>query len=186
MTVSLKFKSFITLLMAAVLLLLPNSPAFAAKLNPQIKIQYVPQDKSKWCWAATSVMLLNYYNKPMGLEEYVEKVLEEKTNKAIPEFRFESELNEMGIYGDSMNKPATWKQVTSSIDKGYPVVVYQQRTGKVGHMLIINGYFDDNLIITNPSNTGGQYEITYDELLDDGNNKWTGTWLNVNKIERKK
>lgn len=192
MTVSLKFKSFIALLMSAVLLFLPNSPAFAASIpDPQLNIKTVYQAKTMWCWAATSVMLLNYYGNPIRQEEYVKEVFEgETSNSTIPEFQFESELEDRGIYGDSKNRAATWNEITQSIDNGDPIVAYidRSRRGKVAHMLIIEGYFTQNNIdyvhVNDPSSTGGKYELTYEELLDDGNNVWYGTLLNINKNRR--
>ncbi|MGF9910962.1 papain-like cysteine protease family protein [Brevibacillus porteri] len=192
MTVSLKFKSFIALLMAAVLLLLPNSLAFAAKPPaPQINIKTVYQAKTMWCWAATSVMLLDYYGISITQEKYAEEVRGDTANKTIPAFEFQSELRERGIYGDVLNEPATWEQVTKSIDNRDPVVIYLDRShkGKVGHMMIIEGYYIDKngvkfVHVNNAANSGGKYEMEWEAELIKGDDEWVGTYLNINKNKR--
>lgn len=192
MTVSLKFKSFIALLMAAVLLLLPNSLAFAAKPPaPQINITNVKQSETNWCWAATSVMLLDYYKISITQEKYAKEVRGDTANRTIPAFEFESELRERGIYGDDIKGPATWEQIKKSIDNRNPVVVYLDRShrGKVGHMMIIEGYYIENGVkfvhVNNPAKTGGKYEMEWEaELLNSDDETWVGTYININKNKR--
>lgn len=188
MTVSLRFKSFFALFMAAVLLLLPNSSAFAADYPPpQIKIKFQGQENSQWCWNAVSVMLLELYGKKMTQEEYAMYVLGHTKNVTILEGEFKGALNDKGIYGDYKDAekygPATWDEIKSSINKGYPVVVFRYKQNGNGHIIIINGYYtkpgDSNqyLIITDPKI--GEDWYTYDEIAKDKYWDWDGTWLNV-------
>lgn len=187
MNVSLKFRSFIALLMAAVLLLLPNSAAFAAKKDypdPQIKITHARQEKTQWCWAATSVMLLDALkNVKMTQTEYAIYANNSDLNETLLRGEFINRLKEKGIYGDRIEGPATWDEIKSSIDKGYPVVVFQKKKSGNGHILIINGYYtkpndsEKYLIINDPQVNEDWF--TYDEIAKATTMKWDSSWINV-------
>lgn len=184
MTVSLKLKSFIALLMTAVLLIFPNSAAFAQE--PQIKINHVTQKKDRWCWVAASVMLLDLYGIKMTQDEYAKFVNGHTDNVSIPAFEFKSSLNKKGIYGDTKNGPATWEEITTSIDKGYPVIAFQTKASGRAHLIIINGYYTEGkgdngdnrfLIMNDPS--GGEDWETYNDFRYQSKIEWYGSWLNV-------
>ncbi|WP_289138407.1 C39 family peptidase [uncultured Brevibacillus sp.] len=189
MTVSLRFKSFFAILMAAVLLLLPNTSAFAADPPAQIKINYQSQEKSQWCWAAVSVMLLDVFGIKMTQSQYAQYANGHTQNVTIMDFEFRDALEGKGITGKMTPGPATPAQIKASIDRKEPVVVFQKfkRTG-VGHLVIINGYFekpgDNNLYlwINNPSKqVGVQDWYTYEEMKTDKSIQWTQSLINIKK-----
>ncbi|QRG68619.1 C39 family peptidase [Brevibacillus choshinensis] len=197
MSISVRFKSLIALLMTVVFLLVPSS-AFASYGSdpeyptPQIKINWVYQGKSLWCWNAVSVMLLDYYGIKMTKDEYAMFVNGHTDNVTIPAFKFKSKLNEKGIYGDNLNSAASWNQIKASIDKGYPIVAFKEKKKDgFGHTYIINGYYTKKIggvdvqyvIYNNPAE--GEDALPYNEFNQDNPTwNWTGSWLNVNKIKR--
>ncbi|GEB33187.1 C39 family peptidase [Brevibacillus sp. FSL K6-0770] len=187
MAVSLRFKNFLALFLAAVLLLLPNTAAFAGKKDypdPQIKIKPVSQEKSQWCWSAVSVMLLELYGKKMSQSEYAKFVNGSTDNVTIFKSQFIDKLNEKGIYGDYKATAATWNEIKSSIDKGRPVVVFKKKQKGNGHVLIINGYFNKpgdntNYVIMVDPNGGTEDWYTYEEVANNSYNVWEASWINV-------
>ncbi|MFP3391035.1 papain-like cysteine protease family protein [Brevibacillus sp. SIMBA_040] len=190
MTVSLRFKSFFTLLMAAVLLLLPNTSAFAGVVDyppPQLKIKHAPQEYSQWCWSAMSVMILDYYGEKMTQSEYAKYVNGHTKNVQIMDFEFTEALDEKGITGKMIpRKETTYKKITSSIDLGQPVAILTKnhRTGN-GHIILVIGHFmkdgQEALIINDPGQMVTDW-IFFDEI-GTGNIEWQQTWLNIKKTK---
>ncbi|EMT54254.1 hypothetical protein I532_01570 [Brevibacillus borstelensis AK1] len=144
MTFLARYKNWLALFIIPFLLLIPSqSTSAATNVTKELPMKFESQEKTNWCWAAMSVMMLKYYyNTNITQTEYAEYVLERNTglNEQITFLTFQVKLRGKGIDGSSYGGPISFAKIKENIDANKPIVISFVKSNNVGHMQLIYGY----------------------------------------------
>lgn len=164
-------------------------------LKDALDVKEVPQEQSNWCWAASTAMVLNYYNSTNYKScDIASKYFQTNTcnnpssyNRTNSMLNLKSIYNNEGVYFEEYDAKFAWISIRDEIDKGNPLVIRVENSNGEGHDLVIFGYEwvnkEFNIWFFDPmagySNPGSQTHFLshFDYFMKNGyeNLKWTHT-----------
>jgi len=116
-------------------------------------VPYEAQGSSPWCWAASTAMILRYYDKPVhvwdvGKTELVNlwlRQIESYIHKTYPgEFEIQ-----IGSYSSISEQ--TREDIEGNLSKGYPVLLNVNPPGLTTHDVVVTGFNSSGFFINDPS-----------------------------------
>ena len=116
----------------------PNSTT-TVKLNvPNIK-----QQQSNWCWAGTSVSVLNYLGQPTTQQQFVGYVKGGLYNYPATSREIQNGLNYFGLTSTINRGTLSYDGFRSQINSNKPMItlINWKNGGNIGHFLVLDGYF---------------------------------------------
>lgn len=168
-------------------LLVTLSQITSAQDGRVLNIPYVYQvHLCCWCWAASSNMIIRYYNNDVDLCEVVEyartknpsrfgtqnccstptpndciktNYIDGSTNGGITDI-----LLHWGISNELISRPYTLTEIRTEIDNDRPFMFQWCPSGC--HTMVGRGYEDDNIYVINPGD--GYHVYNYDWLVEQG------------------
>ncbi|WP_426983871.1 C39 family peptidase [Brevibacillus borstelensis] len=176
-------KKFFVLGVAAVslsILATVSSPSHAASTTVTLGVKKVTQAAELWCWAASSVSVLDYFGIKVTQSDFVEYVKGEVSNKSGNISEVMDGLDHYGLQSYREDNSLTFKETVREINNDIPVLArIKWKTGNtaIGHMVVIDGYTNSStkyLRYMDPDK--GEYSImTYDRFVDSSGQEWTHT-----------
>ena len=183
-----------------ILLLAIQACIYFAAPAQELPISLTIQEQTRWCWAASSETVLDYY-------KFVKtqcEIAEWARTAAYPTFgntdccldpgkgcnqdnynfgRAGSIQDILFHFGNLQNEgsgPSTIAQITSDIQKNRLfVILLVWNNGSGGHFVVGHGISGDNIYYMDPDSQEGFYIVKYSDLLDGTN---PGTWRGTNRI----
>lgn len=143
------------------------------------------QEKSQWCWVATSKTVVNHYKSTFpsqcALYEWGKAVSSCTGN--LPG-SFDTDVRRalvgagMSNYGAAVSGGISHSHVKTEINNNRVVMVRWgwKSTGlSTGHMVVLSGYntTNTNVQVVNPAGSGSKLWKSYAWVSDDGSHKWT-------------
>lgn len=116
----MKRKACIILLASLLLMLTFTTTAFAGSLY--LNVPGTVQEQTKWCWAASSVCALNYYNLGVTQTQFVTYVKGSPVNEAGWPWEVSSGLAHWGVSSNWTLGWITFAYVKSNINDNAPII----------------------------------------------------------------
>ncbi|AKQ64722.1 hypothetical protein A176_001634 [Myxococcus hansupus] len=121
-------------------------------------LDFVPQKKSNWCWAATSLMMRKFYLKDKStLEDLVREVY-----SGLEDEQSSLRLDRLKPKGKVEGRILSWEDIKAQLDAKKPFIV-----AKAGHYWVCHGYeerlAEKHLLYWDPlpTDTGRQAHMNY-------------------------
>lgn len=145
-----------------------------------LRVSPIRQESANWCWAACTAMGINYstryYVNQRDVVEYVYGRIIDAPGSARDVY---DAYRNWGIRA-SINSSLYFRDVVSEIEADRPIIL-GLNTGRVGHMVIINGFDDwygsdwssDQVIRMIDPHDGSEISSTY---LNDDRIRYNGAW----------
>lgn len=174
----LKIKRIVTLMLVMIVMLSSTLPAHAITT---LDVNYIKQEKTQWCWAASSQMTGKYVY-PSATATQTQIVVHVKgSNINKPATVAETVNATMFVTNDTINfvgvyNPFSFATVKQYINAGLPIQPLVHKTysdgTESGHYYVIYGYNETSsgnyLYIVDPWDGYGKY-VSYNDFLN-------GTW----------
>ncbi len=167
------------ILFLLVLVFLSTSSAFAAVLSVPQKYQ----EKSNWCWAASSQAILEYYGTYVTQTQMADYAVGGK-NEGYPlcsnSVQYEYMDKVLNHFGSILStcydgSYASKSVVQREIDSGRPLPIKINWLSGGGHSVVIYGIIGNYVYVRDPWPLTGPYFATYDYVVRNSEFIWTGT-----------
>lgn len=145
------------------------------------------QEKSQWCWVATSKTVVNHYKNTFpsqcalyGWGKAVSGCSGNQPGSFTTDVQRALQGASMSNYGAAVNGQISHSHVKTEINNNRVVMVRWgwKSTGlSTGHMVVLSGYntTNTNVQTVNPAGSGSKLWKSYAWLSDDGSHQWTHT-----------
>ncbi|WP_106769223.1 papain-like cysteine protease family protein [Paenibacillus faecalis] len=141
----------------------------------------VKQKMSNWCWAGTSVAILEHYGKRVSQEEFVRVVKGGLYNNPATAYEFQRGLRNYGVNSQVYNQRLSLQTVKSELDKGRPMVAFIRwnNGAAIGHFLVMDGYYygANGTTYVNYMDPwyGDHFTHSFNSFQQNSSFTWTGT-----------
>lgn len=101
------------------------------------------QEKSNWCWAGTSVSILNYFGKTPRQEQFVKYVKGDLYNNPATSREIQYGLSGYGVRSAISPGAKSYGWVKNQINNNQPMIaLIKWKSGAdIGHFLVLDGYY---------------------------------------------
>lgn len=152
-----------------------SSPTEAARTTVSLNVKDVSQAASNWCWAATSVSILRYFDERVTQHEFVEYVKGEAVNKPGNMRDTKKGIEHFGVSSTREYDYLSWSNTVREINTDSPILVaIDWKTQAIGHNVVIDGYINDStryVMYMDPWD-GQHFTMTYDAFRDSSRQEW--------------
>lgn len=148
------------------------------------------QSKTNWCWAANSVMIIDYFGSAPTQAKFVKYVKGDTDNETGSLTEMVEGLEYWDVHATATLNVLSFSKIISEIEDGQPVVAgtyWYNGTG--GHVYTIRGYYmdtsdDDEDVYYIDSRVGyDTYNImNYDEFTDNDEFYWDCSIKNIYEL----
>lgn len=144
------------------------------------------QSQSNWCWAASSVGILDYYGTSVSQSSFVTYVKGSAVNDPASDAEAQDGLDNWGISSTLSTSNISYNSLVSNIaDNNDPVYVGWSWTSGGGHVVVVKGILNydfgyiEDVYYMNPAD-GLTYRSSYAWLSSGSGHVWDGTLHNFN------
>lgn len=159
--------------------------SFAAETTATVAVKRVTQEKSNWCWAASSVSAMYHYNKSVTQSQFVKKVKGNTNNVGGSVANVKAGLKAYGL--SSSNASAlTFTQVKQDINASRPIIAGWKWNTNGGHMVVVNGWDTgtgkEKYVQYMDPFYGKYYSVLYSTLKSNTKYYWSESVYQIKKI----
>ncbi|OUQ89986.1 hypothetical protein B5G50_02165 [Brevibacillus brevis] len=152
-----------------------SSSTEAARTTVSLNVKDVSQAAGNWCWAATSVSILDYFNESVTQHDFVEYVKGEAVNKPENMRNTKDGIEHFGVSSTRESDSMSWSRTVREINTDSPILVaIKWKTQKIGHNVVIDGYINDStryVMYMDPWD-GQHFTMPYDAFLNSSRQEW--------------
>lgn len=140
------------------------------------------QEKTQWCWAASSVGILDYYNISKTQSQFVKQVMGSVVNVPAADSEAESGMDAFGISGTVTSSSLSYDQVYTQIyTNDDPIYAGWSWDAGGGHAVVIMGFnnFGGSDVYYEDPGDGSRYRVTHSWMQSGGGHVWDGSIYNL-------
>lgn len=177
-------KPFSCIILIIVITILSNVNVFAAE-SLYLNVDGVVQEKTSWCWAASSKCVIDYlgaWSPRPSQTQIVTAVKGSAVNEGANYFESHNSIHYFMVDSSDSMFPVSWVTVKDNI-KGWYSPMRVTVAWKVGgaHTMVMYGYYEDqyvkNVSYMDPWGANPRWNFrTYDSFKS--NSDWTWKWTN--------
>lgn len=145
------------------------------------------QEKSNWCWAASSTSILGWYGKSVTQSAFATTVKGSTVNDTATDSEAKSGLSAYGLSSSYTSDYVSFSTLVTQIDNNRPLYAGWSWTSGGGHAVVIDGYdqsSEDLTVKYMDPGYGSKYWILYSDLkggYSSADHTWDGTIYNFSK-----
>lgn len=168
------------------------SPNVPGSISANLPIRHIPQEQTKWCWAASAQMVLEYRGQTVKQCDIAEQLLKKKCcpklatcNVMCNSLQVDQIYNHFGINNQYLSGNLSFGDIQAEINANRPIEVGLSWNQGGGHLAIISGWEQDTsgewVRVNDPDPTSsGPGVIRYTSLLQAyGYGNWVESWTNL-------
>jgi len=169
------------ILLLAVICLLGFATSVSAYVGYEtLDIPTQKQQDTQWCWAANSVMVIDFLGNAPTQRQFVRYVKGEVVNDTGSIYEIVDGLDHWGIHSRAVLDYLSFSRIENRINRGQPIIARIGWTGGGGHFFTIRGYYEntdtdeqDVYFIDSLKDEKTHKIQNYDRFVRNSNFKWT-------------
>lgn len=137
----MKRKFFLLLMLAIAVLFLKSNTSYAYPTSYYLNIERVEQERSNWCWVASSVAVLDHYGRYVSQSDFCRTVKGYVTNQTASAFEVSDGLYDYGLNSSVIRSYLDLESIKTQIYYyNRPIIMGWIWNSGGGHMLVLEGF----------------------------------------------
>ncbi|HFJ9426503.1 papain-like cysteine protease family protein [Bacillus cereus] len=154
-------------------------------IDRKLSVPNILQERSNWCWAGTSVSVLNYFGKTPSQDQYVRYVKGGSYNNPATSREIQYGLSGYGVSSAISSGAKSYDWFKRQINSNQPMIalIMWQNGANIGHFLVLDGFYKgtngtDYITYMDPW-YGDHYNHNFSTFHNNNNFWWSETVYNI-------